>query len=137
MYSTELAEVLHTVQVAGLHVLHQVPLGICPGTLRALPPTVHFHNVGADQIGQGCNQESRKYYKALRGTQVHRYACCIPLYLQNMENVGQKQEGRPIRMLCSAALDFWRELSDLNPRHFIIKIFHVFQISTHENEFPH
>ena len=40
-------------------------------------------------------------------------------------------------MLCSAALDFWRELSDLNPRHFIIKIFHVFQISTHENEFPH
>ena len=54
-----------------------------------------------------------------------------------MENVGQKEEGRPIRMLCIAALDFWRELSDLNPDPFIIKIFQTFQISTNENEYPH
>ena len=47
---TELAEVLHPLQVAGLHVLHQVALGVHSPTLSALPTTLHFYNVGTDQV---------------------------------------------------------------------------------------
>ena len=50
-----------------------------------------------------------------------RTATCRKGEKWNLEKIVRNKkegEGRPIWMLCSAALDFWRELSDLNPRHF-------------------
>ena len=45
--------------------------------------------------------------------------------------VRNKREGqrRPLRMLCSVALYFWRDNSDLNLKHFIIKYSKYLQIS--------